>query len=261
MKTKKKIGIFSLTACAGCQLKLLNLDEIFFEIVDSFDITHFKLLKEVNEKGPFDIVLVEGCATQKKEVALLKKIRKSTHYLIALGTCATYGGIPSIKDFYDEAKIEKIVYGSVKNVSSLRVEGISKYVEVDYFMRGCPVHKEEFMRVIKSLLTEKKPINITSSVCVECREKENICLLQQGKLCLGPVTFGGCSALCPSVSVECVGCNGPCDDANVSAEAELFKKHGISRLDIERHFRTFAGTSKIFREYCELCQLKDKNKK
>jgi F420-non-reducing hydrogenase small subunit len=35
------------------------------------------------------------------------------------------------------------------------------------------------------------------------------CLLEQGLVCLGPVTRGGCGALCPRTAMGCRGCYGP----------------------------------------------------
>ena len=63
---------------------------------------------------------------------------------------------------------------------------------------------------------------------------------------MGPITFGGCNALCPSNNIPCYGCRGPLDDSNVDALVELFKEKGVSREDIRRMFIKFAGTSKKF---------------
>ncbi|MBW3012428.1 hypothetical protein KY311_04535, partial [Candidatus Woesearchaeota archaeon] len=100
-KKKPNLGIFSLTSCAGCQFSLLFLKDELVEIIQNFDILNFPMAQEINEKGPFDVTLVEGAVTTKKEIEKLKKIRKKSKILIAFGTCATYGGIPAIKNFLD----------------------------------------------------------------------------------------------------------------------------------------------------------------
>ena len=38
---------------------------------------------------------------------------------------------------------------------------------------------------------------------------EELCLLAQGLVCLGPATRGGCGALCISANMPCTGCFGP----------------------------------------------------
>ncbi|UCH86980.1 MAG: hypothetical protein JSU97_00820, partial [Dehalococcoidia bacterium] len=39
------------------------------------------------------------------------------------------------------------------------------------------------------------------------------CLLDQGILCAGPATRGGCDAPCPQVHMPCIGCYGPAPGA------------------------------------------------
>ena len=42
----------------------------------------------------------------------------------------------------------------------------------------------------------------------EIAAKPEVCLLDQGIICLGPATRGGCGALCPEVGMGCRGCYG-----------------------------------------------------
>ena len=177
-------------------------------------------------------------------------------YLIALGTCATYGGIPSIKNFLDLDDVEEEVYEIPDIVKSLKALGLDQYVKVDYFMRGCPIDRNEFLKVVQDFIVGKIPREVEQPVCIECREKENKCLLQHGEQCMGPVTHGGCDAVCPSSSIACTGCRGPLPDSNVDKEVELFVEQGLKKEDIILTFRKFAGTSKIYSKYVGgQCQL------
>lgn len=260
---KPKIGIFSFTSCAGCQFEILDLEDELLEICEKVDITHFPMAKANNEEGPFDVAFIEGAITTKEEAKKIKEIRNKSKFLVALGTCASYGGVPAIKDFYTEEEIAVPVYQSTKAVQSIRADGIAHYVKVDYFMHGCPQNKHQFLRVLKELLIGKIPKQPDYPVCKECRENKNACLLQQGKPCMGPITNGGCDSICVNNGIECKGCRGPSDDANIDPIVRLYEKIGLTEEDIKRKFITYAGTSKIFSKVvgqtCELDEDDNKN--
>ena len=111
-------------------------------------------------------------------------------------------------------------------------------------MRGCPIDRNEFLKVVQDFIVGKIPREVEQPVCIECREKENKCLLQHGEQCMGPVTHGGCDAVCPSSSIACTGCRGPLPDSNVDKEVELFVEQGLKKEDIILTFRKFAGVRK-----------------
>ena len=247
---KLKVGVFALTSCAGCQLRVLDLEDELGDIMDAVNITHFPIVSEYNDPdGPFDVAFVEGGVVRADEIGRIKKIRAASRVLIAHGTCATYGGVPSIKDFCNAAELEAAVYRNIRFLDSIEVYGIGRYVPVDYYLRGCPIDKNEFVRVLTRLIQGRRlPTQINYPVCVECRRRENECILQAGKLCMGPITYGGCDAACPSNGIPCYGCRGPLEDANVDALVGLFKERGLSKEDIRRMFVKFAGTSLRFKD-------------
>src|SRR3989344_2178101 len=243
---KLKVGIFSLTSCAGCQFEILEREDDLMEIFSSTNITHFPMAKAKNEEGPFDVAFVEGAVSTPEEKKSIKRIRKDSTYLVALGSCASYGGVPSIKDFYTEEEIEVPVYKSTGVVKSIRADGIGNYVKVDYYMHGCPPNKYEFLHVLKELMVGKIPRQPDFPVCKECREHKNPCLLQRGKPCMGPITNGGCDSVCTNSRIPCKGCRGPLEDSNVDPLVHLYEKMGFTNDDIKKFFTGFAGTSKIF---------------
>jgi len=117
------------------------------------------------------------------------------------------------------------------------VRPLNEVVDVDYYIGGCPPHHSFVGQAILAVLEGKLPppgswITGGKAVCDVCKrnpategeEREPItavkrtidgtpeegkCVLQEGYLCLGPVTQGDCGALCPKVNIPCRGCGGP----------------------------------------------------
>lgn len=249
---RPKFAVYKLSSCAGCQLKLLNIEENLIEIAGLIDIEYFVMAKRKKGLGPFDIGFIEGAVTCEEEIEKLKKARKECRILVALGSCACYGGIPAIKNDTDEREIEDRVYKDLSVIHSTKAFGIDQYVQVDAYLKGCPVSKNELIDFIKAALLGSKPNLKTHSVCVECKLNENVCLfISKGIPCMGSVTCAGCGALCPSVSRACEGCRGPSDDANTESLAQSFMEYGLSKDDIVRKFKKFAGETPQFKKGAE----------
>lgn len=126
------------------------------------------------------------------------------------------------------------------------VQTLADQVAVDYFMPGCPPEPEQIVAVLQHLISgQPLPPRGTwlgcsqRAVCDECpREKRDQpvaalvrpggklpepgwCLLEQGFVCLGSATRGGCKGLCPAVNMPCSGCYGPLDRSRDPGAASL----------------------------------------
>lgn len=114
-----------------------------------------------------------------------------------------------------------------------RVRTLADIVDVDYYLPGCPPEPFQIWNVIDHII-KQMPLPQKgsvlgagrSTVCDECkRTKGNksikkiyrtyeiipdkqICLLEQGLICMGIATRDGCGALCPKVNMPCTGCYG-----------------------------------------------------
>ncbi len=118
------------------------------------------------------------------------------------------------------------------------VKSLDQIVDIDYYIPGCPptpeLIKEAIMMVLEdglpprgSILAEKK------ALCDTCPRRDGRpdklkikafkrlhetewdparCFLDQGIICLGPATRGGCSARCINANMPCRGCFGPIDN-------------------------------------------------
>ena len=87
------------------------------------------------------------------------------------------------------------------------------------------------------------------SVCIECKHRENECLFEKNIPCMGPVSYAGCHALCPSAGTPCDNCRGPVEDGNVEVFVKLLKKIKIKDEDIKRMFGKYAEGSEKFAEW------------
>lgn len=237
---KLKIGIFGVSGCAGCLLQFPFSPE-FQEIANLVDIKSFPLIKEDKYTGDFDYVFIEGTVCFDEDIIILNELRKRAKYIVALGTCAVFGGVPTIKDFQNQEITMKIVYPKYNHLKSTDPEPIDKHIKVDYYIPECPPNKKEIFEFIKDIALNRKIIRYSDPVCFECRRKSNHCLLEDGKLCLGPVTSGGCDAICPSNKVTCYGCRGPCKSANFRAFVNMMKEKGYNEEEIQEKMETFAG--------------------
>jgi sulfhydrogenase subunit delta len=244
MSQKPTVGIFGLTSCAGCQLQILNMENELLDLLGVIDIKAFEMGQSNNQPGPYDISFIEGSAASEQEIATLKKIREQSGLVIALGACADLGGVQALKNRQDMDALFEKVYGDgpTAAVGNIPYVPISKYIKVDYTIKGCPIDKDEFLRVVTALIYGGA-LNIPNyAVCIECKMAENNCLFAEGRdVCLGPITRAGCGARCPSFGKSCGACRGLLDEANVAEEVELFAQCGLSPQDILRRITVFGN--------------------
>ena len=248
---KPTVGIYGLTGCAGDQLAILNCEDELLDIVGALDIKSFPMaMSGGDDNCPLDIVFVEGTVVQPEDEAMLKKLRERATLLIAIGTCAVWGGVPAMENKFSQEEVKKRVYGPKGDVfKTITPPPLSSCVKVDLSISGCPIEKEQLLQAVASLLHGDLPRLPNYPVCTECKMAEYSCLLiEKGQLCLGPITVAGCKARCPSYGRPCIGCRGPVEEANVSSEVGVLKEKGFTWVDIRNRLRTFAAPADCFED-------------
>lgn len=215
---KAKIGIFSLTSCAGCQFAILNEGKRFFDFLNKVEVIDFPLIEE--QKFPkgrivIDVSFVEGNPITKEDLRLLKKIRKESKLLIALGNCAALGGIPEMKNYQNKEKTIRYIYRKQKGIANPEIKEIDNFVKVDFVIPGCPISGEEFLAMAEELITGKIPEIKERPVCFECpHQGKPSCFFKRQEPCFGPMIQAGCRAVCPVNGLPCYGCRGALKNIN-----------------------------------------------
>lgn len=236
---KPKFLIATLTSCSGCIAIISSLD-IFPEFLERVELVYFPFILDETEIRDCDVALIEGCVSEEKQIETLREIRKHAKKVIALGTCAAFGGILCLS-------------------SEKQPEPISNYIEIDGIIPGCPPPPKILGNSLMRLL-EKKDIELSErNLCATCplrgdigrlgktqihsilpeqyREEEQArCFLQEGILCLGPITREGCEAKCIEAGVPCEGCMGP-----ISQDFTANLINFLSNLSLSKDLRNYGG--------------------
>jgi F420-non-reducing hydrogenase small subunit len=113
------------------------------------------------------------------------------------------------------------------------VKTLDQTVDVDYYVPGCPPVGEQVSKVINQFIEGALPPKgavlgaSEKSLCHECKrvktdrkitkivrtyqtiQDPEKCLLEQGIICMGPATRGGCGSICLDANMPCRGCYGP----------------------------------------------------
>lgn len=243
--------------CGGCEVTVLDIGEPLLEVLKQVEIVHMpvlmdhKLYGQTGEKTEMeipeaDIGIITGGVRNEEHKKIAQEMRRKCKTLIALGSCAGFGGVPALANLYStEDLLEKVYHGSLTTDSNGipredippltdRVYAVHEVVPVDISLPGCPTTPEMVAGALMALL-EGKPFSVSSkSVCDSCptvREKkaastlkrrfeaaefvpgaplaEMRCLMEQGFLCNGPATRTGCGGR--DGAPRCIRAYVPCE--------------------------------------------------
>lgn len=251
MPDKVTVATTWLQSCSGCHIALLDLHEELLDVLKLIDIKYSTIV-DIKEVPEVDVGIVEGSVANEDNVEILKTFREKAKIIIALGTCACFGGIPGLRNLFSRKDIlergyidtESTVEGKIPSspeVPQLKenVLPINQVVKVDYYIPGCPPLPSAIKDTLVAIVEGKTPEEKTRNLCEECTRKKNkmlvasrdfvtdvvqsphelenidpeLCFLEQGVLCMGPATREGCGARCLKGNMPCRGCMGPTPDA------------------------------------------------
>jgi coenzyme F420-reducing hydrogenase gamma subunit len=253
--SKPKIAFFDFTSCEGCQLTVVDSLQTHLDLLEAVEIVQFR--EAMSDRGEdYAVAFIEGSCVRKSDEDRLRRIREQAAFVVALGACAHLGGVNALRNRRTVEEVTAYVYGenehwtepmpnrrSRVNDELLRVTPFAQPIEaiipVDVVLPGCPIDREEFVRVTKQLLQGRIPKLPDFPLCVECKLKENVCLYHRGEVCLGPITRAGCDAICPSYGDACHGCRGFIPKPNTDAMQTVLYEAGLTVGDLQARFTMF----------------------
>lgn len=254
MTTKPRVAVFKLSSCDGCQLQLLDAEEALLTLAGAVDIVYFREATSREDLGPYDVTLVEGSISTPAQLKEIKTIRERSKFMVAIGACATAGGIQALRNAADTEEFLNYVYPSPEYVRTLKASTpVSAHVRVDLELAGCPIDRGQLLGALASLLRGFVPRLSKAPVCVECKRRGFPCVVvTKGEVCLGPVTATGCGALCPAFGRGCYGCFGPAEGLRPEAMAGLLHAQGLDGPSAAMRLRLINSASPALQRTAEV---------
>ena len=169
---KVRIATDWLAGCAGCHMSLLDIDERLVALLDLVEFTSSPItdLKHPPEDG-VTVGILEGAVSNTHNVEVAKQMRERCQVLIAIGDCATFGGIVAMRNLCGtDAALQRAYLESETTVGGLipdsnelgrpleTVTGVDKVVKVDLFIPGCPPSADALFYALSELLAGRTPV-------------------------------------------------------------------------------------------------------
>ena len=251
MSKKVTVATTWLQSCSGCHIALLDLHQELLDVLNLIDIKYSTII-DLKEVPSVDVGLIEGAVANEDNEEMVKTFRERAKVVIALGTCACFGGVPGLRNLFRLNEVlergyvttESTVDGKIPagpEIPPLKewVKPIDQVIKVDYHIPGCPPVPSSIKDTLVALVEGRVPSRKTRNLCEECDRKKTkmlipsrdfvtdgvqavhelesidpeLCFLEQGVLCMGPATCEGCGARCLKGNMPCRGCMGPTPDA------------------------------------------------
>ena len=208
MPDKPKIGFYWCASCGGCEESVVDLAEDILMVADAVDIVFWpvaldfkKADVEAMEDGSILVTMVNGSVRTSEQEEMARLIRRKSKLVIAYGSCAHLGGIPSLANEFERNEILKYIYDdapSVINSEGTRpmtefkhnsrmvtlpefrniVRTLDQVIDVDYYLPGCPPTPKLLKQAVLTLLSGVLPPKGTvlapdEALCEECPRKDS----------------------------------------------------------------------------------------
>jgi len=166
---RMRLATLWLGGCSGCHMSLLDLDERLLALAPHLALVYSPFADGRDFPEAVDLCLVEGAVSAADHEPLLRRARERSRLLVAMGDCATSGGVTALRDAVGgagavlrRACAEGVEAGAGPPGSELpalsaRVRAVHELVPVDLFLPGCPPPADLLHHVLRELAGGRRP--------------------------------------------------------------------------------------------------------
>jgi Coenzyme F420-reducing hydrogenase, gamma subunit len=165
---KLRLATAWLDGCSGCHMSALDMDERWIELAEVVDLVYGPLVDVKEYPENVDVVLVEGAVSSEEDLERIRKIRQRTKTLVSLGDCAVTANVPSMRNQFPVAAVERRAYIENAQLNAQvpreviprllpKARPVHEFVKVDVFVPGCPPSADTIHFVLMELLQGRTP--------------------------------------------------------------------------------------------------------
>lgn len=203
---KPRLGIYWGASCGGCEISILNIGDKMLAVDEAFDLVLCPCIADFKYSdvrgypdGHIDLCLYNGAIRNSENEEMAKLLRQKSKVLVAFGSCAHEGCIPSLSNLTTSEETFRTIYldnPSTDNPDKVipqtethvpegpielptfynTVMSLNQVVPVDYMIPGCPPEPHQIWAVLEAVITGATlpaPGNTiiganTLAVCAEC---------------------------------------------------------------------------------------------
>ena len=184
---KLKLAAYWASSCGGCDIAIVELGEHLLELAEVADIVFWPCAMdfkyndvEAMTDGFIDVTLFNGAIRTEEDAHIAHLLRSKSKVLIAFGSCAMEGCIPSLGNIkgadyaLNRASRETPTTDNPKGVLPTRffempegtltlpgvlgqVNTLEQIVEVDYKIPGCPPNHDQIWKAMQAVIENKLP--------------------------------------------------------------------------------------------------------
>ncbi len=166
--SKLRMATVWMDGCSGCHMSFLDLDQRLIEVAEQVELVYGPLVDAKQFPDNVDVALVEGAVSSEEDLERIRLIRSKSKVLVSLGDCAVTGNVPSMRNPFEVAEVERRAY--VENVTAHpgvpqsvvprllpEVLPLHEVVPVDLFVPGCPPSADLIYYVLSEVLAGRTP--------------------------------------------------------------------------------------------------------
>ena len=203
MSDKPRVAFYWCSSCGGCEEAVVDLAERILDVVAAVDIVFWpvaldfkKADVEAMADGSILAAFVNGAVRTTEQEEMVHLLRRKAQLLVAFGSCAHLGGIPSLANLWDRDAIFETVYQttpSTVNPERVRPQVATPYdgatvtlpgfydtvcaldqvTSVDYYIPGCAPTPNIIAGAVEALLSGELPppgtvLTPDRALCEDC---------------------------------------------------------------------------------------------